>query len=191
MLGVRVRGDVDLSGTEVVGNLLLESASVGGSVLCRSAAEPSGAFTCEITGKAWLLNAEVRSSVEFGGALIRGDLCLDGARISNHVLMYTSGGARTTIAGSVHFNNATVSRAVQLKGLVVVGRLNIEGTSIGDSFAIILDLQEGPRRNLVRPEIRGGIRARSIVITRDVTLTGAFVGAFDDHAEAGPAPRPP
>ncbi|HUR82746.1 MAG TPA: hypothetical protein VM733_18445, partial [Thermoanaerobaculia bacterium] len=206
LLGLRVGGAMDLSGTRIHGDVLLPSAVITQNVLCTTI---RGDAT-EITGDLHLSTARIGGAVNVAGARIGGSVQASSAAIDGELtVMYGVTGRdvpslqRTTIGGSLEVLASTIAKEVCLAGMSVTGNVTFAGSQLNGRFtfdgssvaeATVDGLAPGlagnRRTDLIEQArttvttIDGDLHLQRAKISGGIALAGARIGGTLDLRDA-------
>lgn len=212
LLGVRVSGQVDLSGSQIKKNLILQAAKIEGALDCK----PEKGCHTVIGGNVWLTGAKVSILADFSGAQIKRDLVLEGTEIAGGLFCGTwkdpctqkayptEIGEKvsllgTKILGHVGFNGAQVKGDLFLQGAEINGKLDCkteEGycTKVGCNASLAgakvsgeVDFSEAEVNDsllLQGAKIDGDLHCTCTKVGKKARLTGAKVSGDVNFSEA-------
>jgi hypothetical protein len=194
----RIAGDLDLSGAEIVGGVVVETAVIGGSLAANRVRLPrrwpeqppgndatkSPDENLQLTqdGGAWLSGMRVSGGVSFSGADIAQGLALLGVSIKIGLFCGPDGNRTTTIGGDVLLDAAQVGHVVDFTRCHVKGSLRmvggvVEGSLVCDGGTIGIHRDRDPEKPVQGEESSGN----AVLVGVRVSGHASFNGAFIEH----------
>jgi len=141
MMGVKVSGQVSLSGAIIDGDLNLQNADIRDRLFLT----PADSQRTKILGEVSLRGARVTGGSDFSAVMIKRDLILDGAVIADNLccttVRFTPAGAEKPewfhpeVTGDVSLRRAEVSGDIDFEGINVTGSLIMDGSVIRGGFS--------------------------------------------------------
>jgi hypothetical protein len=123
----QVGGDIRLIGVILGDELGLQTANVGGNLLCRSAAKRRA----RLKNGAWLFGVKVRGSVDFSGTLLREGLILGTGDIGGSLLCLSINNWSFKMDGDADLSNMKVGASIFLYNARLQGDVYLVGTATG------------------------------------------------------------
>jgi hypothetical protein len=143
LLGATIVGDVDISGVRIGKGLVMQNVNIGQNFM----AVIFDGFPTHIHEDVHLNGVRIRGGAEFGGAILGGDLNLDGANIEGGFkVTFTLNDTddwrieRAQLGGRIYARSATIGKHVLLLGLTARALQFSEG-DLKDPGALALKLQ--------------------------------------------------